>query len=265
MAKRVDLVQATVNDTSAVVQQTSQALVDLNGKVSATWTVKCQVNSAGKTYAAGLGLGVEQQPDGSYQSQILFQADRFALLNVANGATSTPFVIAGGQTFIDQAFIQDGSIVTAKIANAAITNAQIANGAIKSAQIGEAEIDTLRIQKDAVTIPSFYQAPKTGVPAGYVATLSVSPSITTKFSIIGTARFYGTYLGGVAKCQAILYVDGQNVDSFYAEGSVLPAQIQLSQQLDLAPGDHTIQLYATSNLTNPDFGSATLLALGVKR
>ena len=115
MAKRVDQVQATVDDTSAVVQQTSQAVVDLNGKVSATWSVRCQVTADGRIYGAGMGLGVEQQPDGSYQSQVLFQADRFAVINTANGQVTTPFVIQNGQTFIKQALIGDGWISNAMI------------------------------------------------------------------------------------------------------------------------------------------------------
>ncbi|MGO4701711.1 host specificity protein J [Dyella sp. 2RAB6] len=115
MAKRVDLVQATVDNTSAAVQQTSQAVVDLNGKVSATWTVKCQVSSDGRIYGAGMGLGVEQQPDGSYQSQALFQADRFAVINTANNNVTAPFVIQNGQTYIRQALIGDGWINNAMI------------------------------------------------------------------------------------------------------------------------------------------------------
>jgi len=117
MAERVDLVQATVDDTSAAVQQASQAVVDLSGKITATWTVKCQVTADGHIYGAGMGLGVEQQPDGSYQSQVLFQADRFAVINTANGQVTTPFVIQNGQTFIKQALIGDGWITNAMIGN----------------------------------------------------------------------------------------------------------------------------------------------------
>lgn len=131
LAKRVDTVQATVNDTTAIVQQTSQSLVDLDGRVSATYTVRAQITSAGQIYMAGMGVGVEQQVDGSYQSQILMQADRFAVINVANGNVTSPFVIQGGQTFISQALIGNAWINNAMIANAAVTNAKI-SGTIQS-------------------------------------------------------------------------------------------------------------------------------------
>lgn len=136
LAKRVDTVEASIGDIDlggiqASVQQTSQAIVDLNGKISATYTVKAQITSAGQIYMAGMGLGVEQQPDGSYQSQILMQADRFGVINVVNGNITSPFVIQGGQTFINQALIGTAWITNAKIADAAITNAKI-SGVIQS-------------------------------------------------------------------------------------------------------------------------------------
>lgn len=130
-SKRTDTVEAKVGETQAMVQQTSQALVDINGKISASWNLKLQIAANGQYYAAGMGIGIENQPDGSYQSQVLFSADRFAFVNLVNGQLTTPFVIQGGQTFIGQALIGTGWITTAKIADAAITNAKI-SGTIQS-------------------------------------------------------------------------------------------------------------------------------------
>lgn len=130
-SKRIDTVQASVAETNAMVQETSQAVVDLNGKISASWTLKLQIAANGQYYAAGMGVGIENQPDGSFQSQILMQADRFAVINVANGQVTSPFVIQGGQTFISQALIGTSWITNAMIANAAITNAKI-SGTIQS-------------------------------------------------------------------------------------------------------------------------------------
>jgi predicted phage tail protein len=64
-----------------------------------------------------MGLGIENTPEGM-QSQVLFQADRFAVINTANGVITTPFVIQGGQVFINSAVIGDGTIDMAKIATA---------------------------------------------------------------------------------------------------------------------------------------------------
>lgn len=131
LGKRVDTAEASVGETQAIVQETAQALVDIDGRISASWNLKLQIAANGQYYAAGMGIGIENQPDGSYQSQILFQADRLALINVINGQVTTPFVIQGGQTFISQALIGTAWITSAKIADAAITNAKI-SGAIQS-------------------------------------------------------------------------------------------------------------------------------------
>lgn len=131
LGRRVDNTEASVGETQALVQATSQALVDVNGKISASYSVKLQITADGKYYMAGMGLGIENQPDGSYQSQVLFTADRFAFVNLVNGQLTSPFVIQGGQTFINQALIGTAWITSAKIADAAITNAKI-SGAIQS-------------------------------------------------------------------------------------------------------------------------------------
>ncbi|MGY6086126.1 host specificity protein J [Stenotrophomonas sp. SM006] len=131
LARRQDTVEASVGETQALGQQTFQALVDLDGKISVSYSLKLQIAANGQYYAAGMGIGIENQPDGSYQSQILFQADRLALINLVNGQVTTPFVIQGGQTFISQALIGTAWINTANIADAAITNAKI-GGVIQS-------------------------------------------------------------------------------------------------------------------------------------
>ncbi|WP_164146943.1 host specificity protein J [Stenotrophomonas maltophilia] len=131
MSRRTDTVEASVGETQAMGQQTFQALVDLEGKISVSYSLKLQIAANGQYYAAGMGIGIENQPDGSYQSQILFQADRLALINLVNGQVTTPFVIQGGQTFISQALIGTAWITSAKIADAAITNAKI-SGVIQS-------------------------------------------------------------------------------------------------------------------------------------
>lgn len=131
LSKRVDTAEASVGETQAIVQETAQALVDIDGRISASWNLKLQIAANGQYYAAGMGIGIENQPDGSYQSQILFQADRLALINVINGQVTTPFVIQGGQTFISQALIGTAWIKSANIEDAAITNAKI-SGVIQS-------------------------------------------------------------------------------------------------------------------------------------
>jgi predicted phage tail protein len=107
--QRVDNVQVEMGNNSAVIQQVSQAQVALDGKASAMWSVKMQVDSNGRYVAAGIGLGIENGPAG-LQSQFLVNADRFAVVNGLGGSPTAPFVVQDGQVFINQAFINTAFI-----------------------------------------------------------------------------------------------------------------------------------------------------------
>jgi predicted phage tail protein len=113
-ALKLDQLNVSVGQTNAAVQTTSQALAALDGKASTMWSVKMQVNAQDQYVAAGIGLGIENGPAG-LQSQFLVSADRFAVVNGINSTLSSPFAVQGGQVFINQAFIADGTITNAKI------------------------------------------------------------------------------------------------------------------------------------------------------
>ena len=98
-----------VQRTTAAVQVTSQALASLDNKASTMWAVKMQVTTQGQYVAAGIGLGIENGPAG-LRSQFLVSADRFAVVNGINGTLSAPFVVQGGQVYINQAFINQAFI-----------------------------------------------------------------------------------------------------------------------------------------------------------
>ncbi|MDD1976920.1 phage tail protein [Pseudomonas tussilaginis] len=109
MSLQIGQLNAAVGQTNASVQTTSQALATLDKKASTMWSVKMQVNSQGQYVAAGIGLGIENGPAG-LQSRFLVSADSFAVVNGINGTLSSPFVVQGGQVFINQAFINTAFI-----------------------------------------------------------------------------------------------------------------------------------------------------------
>ncbi|MBC3421775.1 DUF1983 domain-containing protein [Pseudomonas sp. RW3S2] len=109
IVRKTETLEASLGETNAAVQTVSQAQAALDGKASASWQVKLQVNSQGQYVAAGIGLGIENTPAG-LQSQFLVSADRFAVVNGINGTLSSPFVVQGGQVFINQAFINTAFI-----------------------------------------------------------------------------------------------------------------------------------------------------------
>ncbi|PLD44932.1 phage tail protein [Klebsiella pneumoniae] len=120
MAKTQTDMTASLNSQSASIQ-TLQEAVSNNDALNSTWMVKMQTNNNGQKYAAGIALGVDGK---NMQSQFLVQADRFALINTSNGNTTTPFVIDNGVTYMNAAFIKDGSIGSAKVGDLMSSNFQ---------------------------------------------------------------------------------------------------------------------------------------------
>ncbi|MEP8642007.1 DUF1983 domain-containing protein [Enterobacter kobei] len=115
-ATQINSLKVTVNGQSAAIVQNSQVSADINNNLNAMYSIKVAVDSNGNQYAAGMGIGVQNTPAGM-QSQVLFLADRFAVMTQAGGTVTLPFVIQNGQTFIRDTFIQDGTISNAKIGN----------------------------------------------------------------------------------------------------------------------------------------------------
>lgn len=115
-ATKINSLTVTVNGQTAAINQTAQAVADVNGNLNAMYNIKVGVAANGQYYAAGMGIGVQNTP-GGMQSQVIFLADRFAVTTAAGNGVALPFVIQNGQTFIRASFIQDGTIENAKIGN----------------------------------------------------------------------------------------------------------------------------------------------------
>ncbi|PZA23498.1 host specificity protein, partial [Enterobacter hormaechei] len=113
-ATQINGITATINGHTSAISTNAQAIANVSGDLKAMYSIKVAVDANGKQYAAGMGIGVENTPSGM-QSQVLFVADRFAVMAQAGGAVSLPFVIQNGQTFIRDTVIGDGTIGNAKI------------------------------------------------------------------------------------------------------------------------------------------------------
>ncbi|WP_421355283.1 host specificity protein J [Pseudocitrobacter faecalis] len=127
-ATQINAITATVEGHTSSITTNANAIADVNGKMSAMYSIKVGVASNGQYYAAGMGIGVENTPSGM-QSQVIFLADRFAVTTAAGNSVALPFVIQNGQTFIRASFIQDGTIENAKIGNYIQSNNYVAGSA----------------------------------------------------------------------------------------------------------------------------------------
>ncbi|EMN0307837.1 TPA: phage tail protein [Enterobacter hormaechei] len=124
-ATQINGITATINGHTSAISTNAQAISNVSGDLKAMYSIKVAVDANGKQYAAGMGIGVENTPSGM-QSQVLFLADRFAVMAQAGGAVTLPFVIQNGQVFIRETFIQDGTIGNAKIGNYIQSNNYVA-------------------------------------------------------------------------------------------------------------------------------------------
>lgn len=145
-ATKINSLTVTVNGQTAAINQTAQAVADVNGNLSAMYNIKVGVSSNGQYYAAGMGIGVENTPSGM-QSQVIFLADRFAVTTAAGNSVALPFVIQNGETFIRASFIQDGTIENAKIGNYIQSNNYAAGSAgWKLNKAGDAEFNNVTVR-----------------------------------------------------------------------------------------------------------------------
>ena len=115
-ATQINGITATINGHTSAITTNAQAIANVNGDLNAMYSIKVAIDSNGNQYAAGMGIGVQNTPSGM-QTQVLFLADRLAVMTQAGGAVTLPFVVQNGQVFIRDTFIQDGTIGNAKIGN----------------------------------------------------------------------------------------------------------------------------------------------------
>ncbi|EDX4491603.1 host specificity protein J [Salmonella enterica] len=92
-------------DNASRLEEFSKEWQDANGKWNAMWGVKIEQTGDGRHYVAGLGLSMEDTPDGK-ASQFLVAADRIAFINPQNGNQTPGFVMQGDQIIMNEVFLK---------------------------------------------------------------------------------------------------------------------------------------------------------------
>ena len=188
LSTRIDTVQTTVNGNTASIQIQQQSI----DGVYAQHTIKVQTGGI----VSGIGL-----MSSNGVSAFAVRADQFYIAPPTGAdkgvlpfaVQTTPTTINGvsvpAGTYLDNAFIKNGSIDVAKIADATITSAKIGQGEIKNANIGTAEIDTLNLRGQAVTVTSavtqttFFDA-KTSANTDAIYLYTGGVVVSVEFSLI---------------------------------------------------------------------------------
>ncbi len=101
LLEKVDLTE----DNASRLDEFSKEWQDANGKWNAMWGVKIEQTEDGRHYVTGLGLSLEDTPDGK-ASQFLVAADRIAFINPQNGNQTPGFVMQGDQITMNEVFLK---------------------------------------------------------------------------------------------------------------------------------------------------------------
>ncbi|MCE1001291.1 DUF1983 domain-containing protein [Pseudomonas sp. NMI1173_11] len=94
-----------MGQTNASVQQVSEVVAGINGRVSAQTTLKVETNQGSRKVISGIAIGSNGE-----EGEILLMAQRLAIIDSLNGQTILPFVVEGGQIYINQAVINQAFI-----------------------------------------------------------------------------------------------------------------------------------------------------------
>nr|WP_234410170.1 DUF1983 domain-containing protein [Pseudomonas putida] len=265
LSQQIQNTQSSLGATNASVQQISSAQTGLNNRVNAQYSVKVAVTQNGVYALGGIGVGVQNQ-NGVLQSVVAVLADQFAVINAAGNGYVSPFAIQGGQVFMNDAFIRDGSIINAKIQDAAISNAKIANGAITAAKIGVAEIDTLRIRGNAVTVPVSASSPGNvqGVGVGqWQPLIAVGVQMDEGGFITAQYSCYQGFGSGIRKYQFQMDINGLVIAQ--GGGDWADSFPNLMGSIGVGPGYFVITVKWWGENSGVGVQNHTLYAMGTKR
>ena len=127
--------ESSMASARAEVQSVSKAVADVNGKLSATHTIKTQVISGGKTAIAGISLGANKE-----ESSVIVMADKFQVVPNANGTPKPLFKVQNGKAVIAGDLIADGEITASKLATNSVTTGALQAGAIRAEHIATTQI-----------------------------------------------------------------------------------------------------------------------------
>ena len=299
LVKKTDTIQSQVEDpdtglvaTYSAVQTEAQTRADETGDLFGQYTVKVDLNG----YVTGYGLA-STVAGGVPSSDFIVRADAFSIGSPGgtSPAPALPFIVRttpttiNGETvpvgvYVQDGFIQNGTITTAKIGNAAIdtakiadativnakladasiTTAKIADASITTAKIGTAAVDTLQVAGEAIIVPSYASsATQTGddtwvFMCGLYVSLNVSAPIVVLWS------FDQFYIGSIPTWTYDLRRNGVSVKTripmFF--GNDHPTGMYYSPAS--SPGGYTFDLYWKGG--NSDISArASMVALGVKK
>lgn len=134
-ADKVDLVEARTNRSSASGRFRVQAISTPSGAHS---RIVLKAEAETNTDEQSAALFLEARTDGG--NQVYVVADRFAVVQGANGVRRVPFVVDAGVVYMDEAFIRQAAIKTAHLDNAVINRAKIIDLEVVTGKLADGSV-----------------------------------------------------------------------------------------------------------------------------
>jgi len=265
---------AEIGETQALINEKLTANVTDDGTASATFALEVGVTRSGTFYSGGMAIGIAPNASGSYVSTVVFDADQFGIYSGGTlGNYQLAFSVFNGQTFINQAFIQDASITNAKIGDFIQSNnyvsgstgwsinknggAEFSNVTVRGTVIASSgSLDNVTINEDC-TILGTLSASRINGPLMQSKTFQFAHSTTNANSIIiwdgtaGNGDVPMTISGTITRTRnngqgaSRVEVGGVQVTattSYSGGGSITVTLYEFS--VDVGTGSTTVGLYA---------------------
>lgn len=129
-ATSISTLSVKVSGMESTVQESSEAMADLDGSLRSSWQVKAQARVDGRVVQTGVALGASIDPNGQSRSEFLVMANTVAFLTSLNGKLHSPFIfdVANDTAYFDTAYIKNGTLGSAKFVDDLRSDATNAQG-----------------------------------------------------------------------------------------------------------------------------------------
>lgn len=185
VASQVNQVQAAVGANTTAIKTESTARATADGEINSKYTVKIDVNG----YVSGYGLMATSNNSVPF-SEFIVRADRFAIGSAAGPTKLTPkvpFIVTTADT------VSGSEVIPAGVY---IQDAFIKNASITSAKIGDAAVQTLKIAGNSVMTGVFDSGFSNSVP------VSGSVNLITRTIDLGDRFNSGLIVSATVYCTA---------------------------------------------------------------
>lgn len=255
----VNTLQTKVNQNTASVQTAANSV---NG-LKAQYTIKTEATTGGSRVIAGIGLLADAKAN---ISEVAITADNFFVIpatrktnfNPSTDKQFSPFLVSGNKTYLQNAFIRNAAIDTAKIKDLSVVTAKIANFAIDSTKIRDASITNAKIAN--VIQSNDYIAGKRGWKIDKAGAVEFG-SGKFRGDISGAT---GTFSGNLSGAKGTFSGDISGASGHFS-GAVSAGKIVGAVGITTKSGRFAAGQYIWSNFQNVFARDAVVTTLKIKR